>query len=182
FIASALITGLAIEKCGDLFGLIISNDRTENFIRAGRGRKHYNICKNVLFDVKSRLTSPDYEELFNFIGLNIRRRALLIILTNLDEPVLAENFYKASKSASPKHLVCVNIPDNKHLRPLFSDSGVESLDDIYAKLGNHIIWKDIREIEKKLARNGIMFKTAKINSFGSDIASQYLEIKKRQLI
>ncbi len=182
FITSALITGLAVEKQGDLFGLIISNDKTENFVRAGRGKRHYNICRNILYDIKPKIVSPDYEQLFNFLSLNIRRRALLIILTNLDEPIIAENFIDGIKAISGKHLVCVNMLKNLSLHPFFNEGPVNTIDEIYQNLGSHIAWKGINDIEKIFLRQGVYFKLLNNYSFSADIVGQYVDIKKRQLI
>ena len=90
FVSSALILGQVAQKQGDAFGLITFSDRLHSFLRAKTGKAHYNGCREALYTLQPRLVTPDFEELFCFIRLRLRRRALIVILTDLDDPPLAE--------------------------------------------------------------------------------------------
>ncbi|MCI0349275.1 MAG: DUF58 domain-containing protein, partial [Acidobacteriales bacterium] len=92
FVTSALIFGLVAQRQGDAFGVLSFSDRIHNFVRAKTGKAHYSACRDALFGLQPRLVTPDYGELFSFIRLRLRRRALLLFLTDLDDPVLAESF------------------------------------------------------------------------------------------
>ena len=58
--------------------------------------------------LEPKLVSPDFEELFTFLRLRLRRRALLVILTALDDPVLADSFVRDLELVRHQHLVLVN--------------------------------------------------------------------------
>ncbi|HUL32001.1 MAG TPA: DUF58 domain-containing protein, partial [Thermodesulfobacteriota bacterium] len=94
FIAAALVLGLAAQKQGDLFGMLTFSDSVHAFLRARGGKAHYGACREQLFSIQPRMVNPDYEELSIFVDLKLRRRALIILLTSLDDPVLAESFVR----------------------------------------------------------------------------------------
>ena len=182
FAAAALVMGLAADRQGDLFGLLVFDDKIRRFIRAKNGRAHYDVCRDALYTMQARAVSPDFNELFTFIGTQIRRRALLIVLTNLDDPVLAENFSANIDVVSRRHLVLVNMIKPIDVEPLFSDAHVKSVDDLYGKLGGHMRWRHLRETEKLLQRRGIGFHLLANENLCTDLVSQYLTVKRRQLL
>ena len=74
----------------------------------------------MLYTLEPQAVTPDFAELFSYIGLKIRQRAMLIFLTNLDDPVLAESFVKNIDLISRRHLVLVSMLKPAGARPLFS--------------------------------------------------------------
>ncbi len=182
FAAAALVMGLAADRQGDVFGLLAFDERVRQFVRAKNGRAHYDVCRDALYTLQAQRVSPDFEELFTFIAAKIRRRALLIFLTNLDDPVLAESFTSNIDIISRKHLVLVNMLKPVGAEPLFSSPTVNSTDDIYQKLGGHLLWRHLRETEKFLQRHGIGFYLLNNENLCIDLVSQYLTVKRRQVL
>jgi len=182
FAAAALVMGLAADRQGDVFGLLAFDERVRQFVRAQNGRAHYDVCRDALYTLQAQSVTPDFEELFTFIATKIRRRALLIFLTNLDDPVLAESFISSIDIISRKHLILVNMLKPVGAEPLFSSPSVNSTDDIYQKLGGHHLWRHLREIEKFLQRHGIGFFLLNNENLCIDLVSQYLSVKRRQVL
>ncbi len=182
YAAAALVLGLAAGRQGDLFGLLAFDDRVRKFVRAKSGKAHYDGCRDALYTLQAHSVSPDFAELFTFIGTKIRRRALLLILTNLDDPVLAESFTANIDLISRQHLVLVNMIAPAAAEPLFSNPAVECVDDLYHKLGGHILWRHLREVERSLHRRGIGFGMLQNENLCVDLVSQYLTIKRRQIL
>jgi uncharacterized protein (DUF58 family) len=182
FTAAALIMGLAADRQGDLFGLLAFDDRVRRFVRAKNGKAHYDVCRDALYTLHARIVSPDFAELFTFVATHIRRRALLIILTCLDDPVLAQSFTANIDLISRQHIVLVNMLTPAGAEPLFSNPSVNSVDGIYRKLGSHLLWKHLRETKKFLQRGGIGFHLLANENLCADIVSQYLTIKRRQVL
>lgn len=182
YITAALVLGLAAEKQGDLFGILIFDDRVQRFAGAKNGRAHFNVCRDMLYTLQPNSISPDYSELFTFIGTRIRRRSLLLFLTNLDDPVLAQNFTKNIDIISRRHLVLVNTLRPSGAMPVFSSPGVDSVDELYQKLGGGILWQSLRETEKVLRRLGADFSLMENETMCTELISKYLSIKKRQIL
>jgi uncharacterized protein (DUF58 family) len=182
FVTAALVMGVAAERQGDRFGLVTFSDGVHRFIRADSGRAHYNACRDALYRLHPRPVTPDFDELCSFIGLRLRRRALLVVLTNLDDPVLMDGFERSVDLLRRKHLVVVGMLRPRGLQPLFTDPRAESLDDVYAGLGGHILWHNLRELGRVLKRKGVRFSVLPNEEMCARLVAEYVTVKQRQLL
>jgi uncharacterized protein (DUF58 family) len=182
FIAAALVVGLAAQKQGDLFGVLSFSDSVHEFLRARGGKSHYSACREHLFNLHPRMVNPDFEELCTFIRLKLRRRALIIVLTSLDDPVLAKSFTRTVELITRHHLVMVNMLRPANARPIFSNENLTSSEEIYHELSGHTLWHHLREIERTLARHGVHFGLLDRERLCVDLVSQYMNVKQRQLL
>ncbi|MCI0746918.1 MAG: DUF58 domain-containing protein [Verrucomicrobia subdivision 3 bacterium] len=182
YVTAALVLGLAAEQQGDLFGLVTFSDRVNGFVRAKSGRAHFNSCRDALYALKPQTVTPDFEEVASFIRLRLRRRALLLFLTALDDPVLAENFVKSMELLCRQHLVMVGMIRPAGAAPLFSSDDVENIDDIYERLGGHMRWSRLREFEKILGRRGVRLQLLDQEELSAQLVSAYMAVKQRQLL
>ena len=182
FITSALILAQAAEKQGDLFGLLTFTDKADTFLRAKNGKQHYAACRDALYTLEPRSITPDFDEISSFIRTRLRRRGLLIFLTSLDDPVLAESFVQNMTLFSGQHLVLVNMIKPPGVDPLFTNGDVFHIDDVYRHLGGHLRWHNLRELEKVLQRRGVSFKLVENEKLAADLVGQYLGVKQRQLL
>lgn len=182
FVTAALILGAAAERQGDQFGMLTFSDRVLNFVRAKSGQSHYDACRDRLYTLQPQSVTPDFDELFAFLRVRLRKRALLIFLTALDDPMLAENFAKSVSLISRQHLVLVDMLQPPGAAPIFSDDAVENLQDVYHKLGGHLRWHDLRELEKVLQRRGVRLSLLDAEQLAAQVVAQHAEVKARQLI
>ena len=182
FITAALVLGLASEQQGDLFGLLTFTNKVESFIRAKNGKAHYSACRDAIYTLQPQLVTPDYDELATFIRLRLRRRALLIFLTSLDDPVIAESFVRNMDLLCRQHLVLVNMMKPPGADPVFTRGQVTSMNDLYGQLGGHIQWHNLRELEKVLQRRGVRFSLLENERMSAQLVSQYIGVKQRQLL
>jgi len=182
FITAALVLGLAAEQQGDLFGLLTFSDRIDRFLRARNGKSHFSACRDALYTLQPRIVSPDYEELSTFIRLRLRRRALLVFLTSLDDPVLARSFVRSLSLVCRQHLVLVNMIQPPGVEPVFSSPDVSSIDDLYQHLAGHLRWQKLRTLEKVLQRRGVQFSLLENERLSANLVSRYLRVKRRQLL
>lgn len=182
YVTASLVLGLAAEQQGDFFGILTFAEKVDAFVRASNGKQHYSACRDALYLLQPKPVSPDYDELCAFIRHRLRRRALLVFLTALDDPVLAESLVRNLDVVRRQHLLLVNMLQPPGVRPLFSDPAVRSIDDLYQHLGGHLLWQKLRELEKVLQRRGIHFALLPNERLGSDLVSQYLNVKRRQAL
>ena len=182
FLTAALILGQAAEQQGDLFGLITFTDQVQTFLRAKNGKAHYSACRDAIYTLEPQNITPDFDEISAFIRTRLRRRALLIFLTSLDDPVLAEGFVRNTSLLAGQHLVLVNMIKPPDALPLFTRPDVEGIDDLYRHLGGHLQWHNLRELEKVLQRRGVRFSLLENERLATELVSQYVGVKRRQLL
>jgi uncharacterized protein (DUF58 family) len=181
-IASGLVLCAAAERRGDLFGLAAFSHQVDAFVRARNGKAHYAACRDAIYELHPRLTSPDFDEIATFLRLRLRRRSMLLFLTSLDDPVLAESFARAMQLLASRHLVMAGMLRPPSAQPLFHDSSVSAPGDIYRQLAGHISWKRLRELESTLGRRGVRFTLLDPDKFSSGLIRLYDEVKQRQLL
>jgi hypothetical protein len=68
------------------------------------------------------------------------------------------------------------------VEPVFSNPNVASLDQLYQHLGGHLQWQKLRELEKVLKRRGVQFSLLQNERLSAELVSQYLNVKRRQLL
>ncbi|HLJ48485.1 MAG TPA: DUF58 domain-containing protein [Bryobacteraceae bacterium] len=181
-VTASLLLALAAEKRGDLFGLVTFSDRVHSFVRARSGKAHYGACRDALYALEPRIVSPDWDDVCTMLRLRLRRRALLVFLTELDDPVLAESFQKNVSLLRRQHLVMVGMARPREAQPAFEDSLVDNLADVYGRLAGQILWTKLRELGKTLERQGVRFALLEPGRAGVQLASLYADIKQRQLL
>jgi uncharacterized protein (DUF58 family) len=182
YITAALVLQQVAQRQGDLFGLIAFNDRVVRFARARGGAAHYNTCVEALYTLDAEPVTPDFEELFTFIRLRLRKRALLIFLTNLDDPVLTDTFARHVGIISRQHLVLVNTLTAPGIEPVFGPTPVTSTRDVYRQLARHLQWERLKELEKVLGRKDVRLHQLTKEESCSQVVDQYIRVKQRQLL
>lgn len=182
YITTALSIGMAAERQGDNFGLGVFSDQMKKFIPAGKSKQHHKTCRDALYTLETEPVTPDFTECITFIGNKMKKRSLLIILTSLDDPAIAEELVNNISILSRRHLVMVNMLSPSAARPVFSSDKVSSERDIASHLSGHMVWTALREIEKTLHRLGIGFFRHDCRELTYKTIANYIDIKQRQAL
>ncbi|QYY35101.1 DUF58 domain-containing protein [Ruficoccus sp. ZRK36] len=181
FVAAASVLSLAAVRQGDLFGLMTFSRDTTGFLRASSGPAHLRCVQDHLFTIKPNKVFPDFEEMFRFVRTNLRRRSLIILLTDLSDPAAFESFRQHVGLISRRHILLVNMLTMAGVGPLFQ-RGDDRKDDIYTRLAGHLIWKDLHDYTRLLAAQRVDLRLLKSENLALEVVNQYLTVKKRQLI
>jgi uncharacterized protein (DUF58 family) len=182
YITAALVMAVVADQLSDRYGLLIFGDKPECFIKAGRGRAHYNACRDALYNRMPQAVSPDFDELFTYVGTHLRKRALMVFLTSLDDPVLAESFTHAMRAAARQHILMVNMFRPPGAHPLFTSSDIKEVQGIYQHLVGHMLWASLNETHRRLKQQGAALHLLEQDQLCSQLVNQYVEVKQRQLI
>jgi uncharacterized protein (DUF58 family) len=182
FVSAALMVALAAENQGDNFGLVTFSDRVHHFVPAARGKGHFSRCRESIYDLNASRVSPDLEELFTFLQLRIHKRSLLLFLTDLGDPLLAETFSRESHMLARRHVVVVSRLEDPNVRPLFSGASAQTTEEVHSRLAGHLQWVALKDLEKNLNRRGIGVHALRPESAGIDLVQQYVDIKLRQVL
>ncbi len=183
YVTAALLLALAAERQGDQFGLVTFSDRVLSFVRARSGQAHFDACRDRLYRLHSQDVSPDFEELCTFIRLRLRKRSLVIFLTSLEDPILAKSFEKATDLIRREQLIFANMLQPAEAQPLFDEKSVVSgVDDLYRRLGGHLQWSSLRELQKGLQRRGVRLSFLDPQKISAELIAQHTEVRTRQLL
>jgi uncharacterized protein (DUF58 family) len=180
-ITAALVLLLAAGRQGDRFGLVTHDARMRTFLRARSGALHYGACREAVHGLEPSEDSPDFAELFALLRMRLQRRALLIFLTDLGDPVLAEDFLRNVRVLSRQHLVLVNQVRTPGVEPLFARD-VPNDDEIHARLAGHFQWREARDVAERLRPLGVTAAMLPNERLAAELVGQYLTVKRRQLL
>jgi uncharacterized protein (DUF58 family) len=170
------------QKQGDLFGVMAFSDRVLGFERARSGKGHFGACRDALYSLAPGSANPGYDEAATFLASRLKRRALLIFLTSLDEPAMAEGFVRSIRILGRRHLVCVAMLRPDAATPLFSGGNAQDLDDVYRYLGGHLVWYGLREVQQTLRLRGVQLSLVDDERLSVEVVSRYLDVKRRQML
>ena len=181
YITAALVLSLACRQQGDLFGLVTFSDTVHSFVRAGGTHAHYDACRNAMLNLAPRMVAPDFAEVAATLDTRLRRRAMLVFLTELDDPVLSEDFLKVAGALSRRHLVAVASVREKQEEALF-ELPAGSIPEVYERLGGHLAWRRLNELSASLRSRGVRMFTAHPARLSLELTRFYLNTKQRQAI
>jgi uncharacterized protein (DUF58 family) len=181
YINAALFLGQIAQKNGDHFGVLTFSDRVNSYIRPSSGKAHINACRELLCQQEQTSHSPAFDELFSFLRLHLSKRTLILVLTDLDDPLLSEKFLSYVDVAIKRHLrhVCMPLPEDSC--SLF-EKPVSSVDEIYQSITGDLMGRDLEVLRRELAAKGVTLKLVAPENCAVALVNQYLEVKQRQLL
>jgi len=183
FLHCSLILASVAERQGDLFGFISFSDKEDRFLRAKNGKGHYNLVRDALYTLEPRSVAPDFEQLMIALRRRLTRRALLVMLVDLSDPLTAEQFYQALPLVNRQHLILVNMVRPEAAHPLFSPKRPPAATaEIYENLAGHFQWQELRETANRLRHLGVELGIPDHEELCTETVSQYLNVKRRQLL
>jgi uncharacterized protein (DUF58 family) len=182
FVNAALHLALVAQTQADRFGLVTFSDRTHKFVRARNGLDHFRLCREAIYNLQASRVSPDFRDVFTALQLNLRRRALLVFFTSLDDALLAETFEREVSMLARRHVVLVNTPEPPGLKPLFTDASSADLDSLYSGLSGQMISNRLRQLSLALSSRGVRLSVVDPRRIKTQVTSEYLEVKRRQVL
>jgi uncharacterized protein (DUF58 family) len=182
YLRSALVLGHAAQRQGDQFGLLTFGSRIHRFLRASSGKAHFTLCYDTLYTAMPELESPEYGELLSYLRTRLRRRSLLVIMTDLSDAVQAESFLRHVDLISHNHLVLVTMIQPPGVAPVFVNPLDDDPDAVYRALAGHFAWQGLAELGRNLYRRGVGFAMAESGQLSSELVTRYMHIKERQLL
>ncbi|HUI80936.1 MAG TPA: DUF58 domain-containing protein [Bryobacteraceae bacterium] len=182
YVDAALHLALVAERQGDRFGLVTFSDRTRHFVRAHRGLTHFRLCRETIYNLRAERVSPDFREVFTNLQVNLRRRALLVFFTYLDDALLAETFEREVPLLARRHVVLVNAGRTRNLKPLFTGEPPADLEGVYHGLAGQMLWNRMRALKLALHNHGVRLSLVDPARIKAQVTAEYLEVKRRQVL
>ena len=137
-IHAALALMSAAERGGDHTALAVFGRRIRAYVPPGRGHEQTEAVIEALHAIEPELIEPSYTRAFEYIAANCKRRALVVVLTDLVDEEGSRELLTSLHLLRPRHLplvVCIadrdlraavrDTPDN--LRDLFNQSVAEEI-------------------------------------------------------
>lgn len=135
--ASLALMSMA-ARGGDNAGILVFGRKVKKYLPPKRGVEHFDAVLEALHDLEPELIEPSYTRAFQFISANLKKRALVVILTDLVDKESSKELLHSLKLLRPRHLPLVTtigdrdlnlvvskVPDD--LREVFTQSAAEEI-------------------------------------------------------
>jgi len=113
--------------------------------------------------------------------MNLRRRALLVFFTSLDDALLAETFEKDIGLLSRRHVVLVNVTQTAAMTPLFTHEPAD-IESAYQDLAGQMLCNRMRTLQIALQNRGVRLSVVDPERIKMQVTTQYLDVKRRQIL
>lgn len=110
----------AAARGGDNAGLVVFGRRIKSYLPPQRGRDHMDAALEALHAVEPEMIEPSYARAFEFIAANCKRRALVVVLTDLVDEEGSRELLASLKLLRPRHLPLVVTISDRDLRAAVS--------------------------------------------------------------
>ncbi|GAC1403637.1 MAG: DUF58 domain-containing protein [Pyrinomonadaceae bacterium] len=121
-IHAALALMSAAARGGDSTGLIVFRRHVEIYIPPGRGHDQINAVLEALHAVEPQMIEPSYTRAFEYIATRSKRRALVVLLTDLVDEEGSRELLQSLKILRPRHLPLVVTIGDRDLRATVAKS------------------------------------------------------------
>jgi uncharacterized protein (DUF58 family) len=166
---------------GDSVGLVCFSDRVHQSVPARGGMSQMNHLLHASFDRFPQLVESRYDLAFLHLATRFRKRALVVLISNLIDEVNSFQVRRYLRSQIGRHLpLCVLLRD----RDLFqvADLQVSTERDLYraAAAAEILTWR--HEVLSDLEHQGVLVLDLFPEDMTAPLVNRYLDIKARHLL
>lgn len=178
---AALLVAHSALQMGDKVGIMVMGQEVLSFVPPAKTPGHFGRMLDATYALEPRMEEPRFSLALSTIATRLKRRALVIILTELIDERASRGLLKYSLGLLPRHLPLVVAMSDTEVVKL-ADSTPTQEEDLYRQgVAANIIHR--RELLlAKLAAARVMVLDAQPDQLSVNLLDRYLEIKTRSLL
>lgn len=171
----------ASARAGDNAGIVVFGRRVRKYLPPKRGPQHIDAVLETLHDIEPELVEPSYARAFQFIASNLKKRAFVVVLTDVVDKESSRELITALKLLRPRHLPLVATIGDRDLNAMVS-SRPEDIREVFRQsAAEEVIYQ--RESALRLVETlGGLALDVTTQTLGPRLIESYLRVKERGLI
>ena len=178
--AALMFSWICIYK-EDNVGLTVFDSKVESFLAPGRGKTQMNAINEILYKVNFRFEEPDYSGAFQFLERKLRKRSLIVLLTDIVDDRASGVLIREFTKLYPRHLpLCVTIRDES-LEQVALSVPETTNDMLEMGIAQGLVDERIKAF-RFLQLNGVLTLDTIPPDLTAGMINRYLEIKSKSLI
>lgn len=171
----------ASARAGDNCGLLVFGRRVRKFLPPKRGVEHIDAVLEALHDVEPELVEPSYSRAFQFIASNTKKRAFVVILTDLVDRDSSKELLASLKLLRPRHLPLVATIGDRDLNRIVSEPPRDQKDLFIQSAAEEVIYQ--RESALRLVETiGGLALDVTGETLTPKLLETYLRVKERGML
>ena len=178
-LSSALVLADVASRAGDRVGAMVFDDQLRVLVPAQRGIAALHALRTALVPVQPTLVEPDYAAAFRALALRQRKRALLVMLTDVIDARAARALLAHLSRGTSRHLAIVVALRNEalmHAAALPAGGGVAPL---YLSAAAEELLAERAVALQRMRDAGVVVLDVAPDAMAAAVVSQYLALKAR---
>lgn len=179
-LSSALVLADVAVRAGDRVGAMVFDDRLRVLVPAQRGTGALHALRTALVPVQPTLVEPDYSAAFRALALRQRRRALVVLLTDVIDGRAARSLLAHLSRGASHHLALVVALRNEAL-VMASALPAEGAGTarLYASAAAEELLAERATALQRMRDAGVVVLDVAPEAMAAAVVSRYLELKAR---
>lgn len=173
--AVMMLTAVA-SRLGDRVGLVAFDRQVRSVVPPAAGGHQLNRVTEALFDLPASLAESDYPGAFTETLARFRRRAMIVLFTDLVEQAVGESLLPALPLLSGHHLLVIAAVRDPAVAE-WADSGADDVPGAYRQAAAVAALDERRRTIATLRGLGAVVVDAAPGELASRLADTYLDVK-----
>ena len=178
-LSAALVLADVAATAGDRVGALVFDDRLRALVPAQRGAAALQAMRAALVPVQPSLAEPDYSAAFRALAQRQRKRALVVLITDVLEPRAARALLAHLTRGASRHLALVVALRNEALLAAATVPAVASADAVYESAAAAELLAERATALQRMRDAGVVVLDVAPDAMAAAVVSQYLVLKAR---
>jgi uncharacterized protein (DUF58 family) len=174
---AVLLLAYAATGMGDKVGLMTFAGDVDHFLKPRQGRAQFYRMLERLYAVEAQPVEPDYRRALAYLAQKQRKRALIIIFTDLTSGASLQALVQHVRLLARRSLplvVTISEPDLHEMAQRYPQNSL----DVYRRAAAGRLLQERELVLDSLQRQGVMTLDAQANQLSIAVVNRYLELKR----
>ncbi|HQX54713.1 MAG TPA: DUF58 domain-containing protein [Pyrinomonadaceae bacterium] len=171
----------ACNRAGDNCGLIVFGRRVRRFVPPRRGLEHIDGVLESLYNLEPELIEPSYARGFQYIASNLKKRAFVVILTDVVDKDSSKELIESLRLLRPRHLPLVATLGDRDLNATVSRTPNDLKDVFTQSAAEEIIHQRATALRMVETLGGLALDVT-TQTLVPKLLESYLRVKERGLL
>jgi uncharacterized protein (DUF58 family) len=178
-LTAALLLADVARVHDDAVGLLVFSDRVESFIPPARNS--VSRLAEALGEVHARMVEPNYPAAFTYLSKQVRKRSLLVLFTDLIDPLASAAVVSQLSRAADRHLplaVAIRNPDLEAAAALTATDEAS----VYRRAAAEELLQARAAALAAMQRAGVLVADTRPGDAVPAVVNRYLDVKRRGML
>jgi uncharacterized protein (DUF58 family) len=178
---SALMLSFVALRQGDSVGMIAFSDRIHAYVPPQGGMNHMNQLLHASFDRFPQLVESRYDEAFLYLATHVRKRSLVVLISNLIDEVNAHQVRSYLGTLVGRHLP-LGVLMRDHQLFDAADLAPQNETELFraAAAAEILTWR--HQVLRDLEHQGVLALDVFPEDMTAPLVNTYLEVKARHML
>ncbi len=171
----------ACARAGDNCGLLVFGRKVRKFLPPKKGVEHLDAVLEALHDLEPELIEPSYARAFQYIASSTKKRAFVVILTDLVDKESSKELINSLKLLRPRHLPLVVTIGDRDLNATVSEVP-KDLKEVFVQSAAEEIIRQRESALRLVETLGGLALDVTTSTLAPKLLETYLRVKERGLL